>query len=210
MRNYITDPQAIENKSFEIITAELLASGKGEFRSTAEARIIKRIIHTTADFEFFDLTRISDSAIGAGLQALQEGAHIVTDTRMAASGINKTRLAQLGSEVRCFIADPDVAEAAKTAGITRSMCAMKKAAQDPSNRIFAIGNAPTALFALKELIEAGHCQPALVIGVPVGFVGAAESKAALETLDVPYIITHGRKGGSAIAACIINAMMYML
>ncbi len=207
MDDYITSPQDIETRSFEIITEEL---GSHVFRSEAEARIIKRIIHTTADFDFAGLTQISNGAIEAGMQAIRAGAHIVTDTRMAASGINKTRLAQYGGEVRCFIGDDDVATEAKTEGITRAMISMRKAAQDPANRIFAIGNAPTALFALKELIEQGHIRPALIIGVPVGFVGAAESKAALETLAVPHIVTRGRKGGSAIAACIVNAMLYMM
>lgn len=207
MSNYITSPQGIETRSFEIITEEL---GEHAFRSEAEAKIIKRIIHTTADFDFAGLTQISEHAIEAGMQALRSGAHIVTDTRMAASGINKTRLAQYGGEVRCFMSDDDVAAEAKAQGITRAMVSMRKAAQDPANRIFAIGNAPTALFALKELLEQGRIQPALIIGVPVGFVGAAESKAELETLDVPYIVTRGRKGGSAIAACIVNAMLYMM
>lgn len=207
MSNYITAPQQIEIRSFEIITEEL---GDHTFKSEAEAKIIKRIIHTTADFEFAHITHLSCSAIKGGMQALREGANIVTDTQMAMSGINKVKLAQYGGEVRCFMNDEDIAAQAKTEGITRAMISMRKAAQDPTNRIFAIGNAPTALFALKEMIEQGKISPALIIGVPVGFVGAAESKAELETVSVPYIVTRGRKGGSAIAACIINAMLYML
>lgn len=207
MSDYITSPQAIETRSFEIITEEL---GTHTFNSEAEARLIKRIIHTTADFEFARLTHFSAGAIEAGMHALRNGAHIVTDTRMAAAGINKTRLAEFGGAVHCYMSDADVAEVAKAEGITRAMAAMRKAAQEPTPRIFAIGNAPTALFALKELIEQGRIDPALIIGVPVGFVGAAESKAALETLAVPHMLTRGRKGGSAIAACMVNAMLYML
>lgn len=207
MSDYITSPQAIETRSFEIISQEL---GAHSFPSEAEARIVKRIIHTTADFEFARLTHFSSGAIEAGMQALRDGADIVTDTRMAAAGINKTRLAEYGGAVHCYMSDVDVAETAKAEGITRAMAAMRKAAQEPTPRIFAIGNAPTALFALKELIEQGRIAPALIIGVPVGFVGAAESKAALETLAVPHMLTRGRKGGSAIAACMVNAMLYML
>ncbi len=207
MSNYITSPQEIENKSFSIISHEL---GDRIFRSNAEEKIIKRIIHTTADFDFANLTHIADGAIEAGMQALKNGKHIVTDTRMVASGINKIQLAKYGVEIRCFMDNEEVAKIAKEKGITRAIVSMQKAAKDPDNQIYAIGNAPTALFALKELIEQGHIKPALIIGVPVGFVGAAESKAALETLDVPHIVTRGRKGGSTIAACIVNAMLYML
>ncbi|MDR0576547.1 MAG: precorrin-8X methylmutase [Candidatus Accumulibacter sp.] len=207
MSDYITAPRDIETRSFEIIAGEL---GPRAFRGEAEAKIVKRIIHTTADFDFADLTRISDGAIEAGMAAIREGAHVVTDTRMAAAGINRARLSRHGGEIRCFMADGDVAAEAEAEGITRAMVSMRKAARDAANRVFAIGNAPTALFALGELIARGDLAPALVIGVPVGFVGAAESKAALEKLAVPHIVTRGRKGGSAIAACIVNAILYMM
>jgi precorrin-8X/cobalt-precorrin-8 methylmutase len=206
MRGYVTSPEEIESRSFEIIGEEL---GGRAFRSEAEARIVKRIIHTTADFDFAELTRLSDGAVEAGLDALRAGAHVVTDTRMAAAGINQARLARFGGEVRCFMSDADVAAEARAEGITRAMVSMRKAARDAAHRVFAIGNAPTALFALEELIARGDIAPALVIGAPVGFVGAAEAKAALETLAVPHIVTRGRKGGSAVAACIVNALLYM-
>jgi precorrin-8X/cobalt-precorrin-8 methylmutase len=207
MRSYMTSPRDIEARSFEIIREEL---GDRAFGSEAEARIVQRIIHTTADFDFAELTHFSDGAVDAGRAAIRAGAHVVTDTRMAASGINRTCLARYGGEVRCFMGDEDVAAEAVAQGVTRARVSMHKAAQDATNRVFAIGNAPTALFALKELIEAGRLSPALIIGVPVGFVGAAESKAVLEALDVPHIVTRGRKGGSAIAACIVNAILYMM
>jgi precorrin-8X/cobalt-precorrin-8 methylmutase len=206
MHGYITSPGEIEDRSFEIIGKEL---GARVFRDEAEARIVKRIIHTTADFDFAELTRISDGAAEAGLRAIRAGAHIVTDTRMAKAGINKARLARYGGEARCFMSDGDVVAEAEAQGITRAMVSMYKAARDTANRIFAIGNAPTALFALEELMARGDVEPALIIGVPVGFVGAAEAKAVLETLDVPHIVTRGRKGGSAVAACIVNALLYM-
>lgn len=206
MGDYIKVPHQIEERSFAIIAEEL---GDKTFPEDI-GKIIKRVIHTTADFEYADITVISPRAIESAQRAIQGGAHIVTDTQMAKAGINKGKLKKFGGEVRCFMADEDVAQKAKERGITRAMVSMEKAVEDPDNRIFVIGNAPTALFELKRLIEEGRVKPDLVVGVPVGFVGAAESKEALESLDVPYIVTRGRKGGSAVGAAIINAILYMM
>lgn len=206
MGNYIKVPHLIEERSFEIITEEL---GNKTFPED-EGKIIKRIIHTTADFQYADITVISPGAIDAAKKAIENGANIVTDTKMSMAGINKKRLAQFGGEVNCFVSHEDVAKMAKEKGITRSMVAMEKAISDSENKIFVIGNAPTALFTLKQYIDEGKVKPDLVIGVPVGFVGAAESKEELEKLQVPYILTRGRKGGSTVAAAIVNAILYML
>ncbi|MBF8983570.1 precorrin-8X methylmutase [Lutibacter sp. B2] len=206
MSNYVKIPHLIEEKSFEIITEEL---GKKVFPEEI-GKIVKRVIHTTADFEYADITIISPEAIESAKKAIKAGANIITDTNMSRSGINKKRLAEYGGEVYCYIADEDVAKAAKEKGTTRAMAAMDKAIEGENNKIFVIGNAPTALFKLKEFIEKGKVKPALVVGVPVGFVGAAESKEEFEKLNVPYIITRGRKGGSTVAAAIINAILYML
>lgn len=206
MSDYIKVPHLIEERSFEIITEEL---GDKIFPEDI-GKIIKRVIHTTADFQYADITVISPDAIASAQKAIKEGAHIVTDTKMAMAGINKRNLEKYGGEVHCFISDEDVAQKAKEKGTTRAMAAMEKAIADEKNKIFVIGNAPTALFTLKELIEAGKVNPQLVVGVPVGFVGAAESKEAFEKLHVPYIVTRGRKGGSTVAAAIINAILYMM
>ena len=206
MSDYMKIPHRIEEKSFEIITEEL---GNRTFPEDI-GKIIKRIIHTTADFQYADITVISDGAIEAAKAAILSGAHIVTDTKMAMAGINKPKLAQFGGQVNCYISHDDVVVKAKEKGTTRAMEAMEKAVGNEQNKIYVVGNAPTALFVLKEYIEAGKVKPSLVIGVPVGFVGAAESKEALEKLDVPYITTRGRKGGSTVAAAIVNAVLYML
>ncbi len=206
MSDYIKVPHEIEDRSFEIITEEL---GDKTFPEEI-GKIIKRIIHTTADFQYADITRISPTAIQSAKDAIAKGVNIVTDTQMSKSGINKARLKKYGGDVYCFISDEDVALRAKEKGITRAMVSMEKAMEDENNQIFVIGNAPTALFELKRFIEEGRVKPALVVGVPVGFVGAAESKEALEALDVPYILTRGRKGGSTVAASIINAILYMM
>ena len=206
MTDYIKVPHLIEQKSFEMITEEL---GDKTFPEEI-GKIIKRVIHTTADFQYADITIISPDAIESAKEALRRGVNIVTDTQMVKAGINKTKLGELGGEVHCYIGDEDVAKRAKEKGITRAMISMEKALENEKNQIFVIGNAPTALFELKRFIEEGKIKPALVVGVPVGFVGAAESKAEFESLDVPYIVTRGRKGGSTVGAAIINALLYML
>ena len=202
----IVKPMEIEKRSFEIIT-ELLGDRKLDPENEP---VIKRVIHTTADFEYEDNLVFSPGAVAKGIEALKAGCHIVTDTSMAMSGINKTILGKLGGQVHCFIADPDVAEEAKARGITRSAVSMEKAAKLDKPCIFAVGNAPTALIALHELMEAGTVKPALIIGVPVGFVNVVESKELILQDDVPFIVARGRKGGSNVAAAICNAMLYQI
>ena len=202
----IVKPMEIEKRSFEIIT-ELLGDRKLDPENEP---VIKRVIHTTADFEYADNLVFSPGAVAKGIEALRAGCHIVTDTSMAMSGINKTILGKLGGQVHCFIADPDVAEEAKARGITRSAVSMEKAAKLDRPCIFAVGNAPTALIALHELMEAGTVKPALIIGVPVGFVNVVESKELILQDDVPFIVARGRKGGSNVAAAICNAMLYQI
>ena len=196
-------PSEIEARSFEIITEEL---GERTFPEK-EAPIVKRVIHTTADFEYADSLVFSPGAVDKALEALKNGACIVTDTNMGKSGINKKRLANYDSEVYCFMADEDVAEEARKHGITRACASMDKAARLGLNGIFAIGNAPTALVRLHELMQEGAIKPRLIIGVPVGFVNVVQAKELILTDDVPYIVARGRKGGSNVAAAICNALV---
>lgn len=198
-------PAEIERRSFEIIEEEL-----GRELDPVQKPIIKRVIHTTADFSYADTLCFSDGAVEAGLAALREGCDIVTDTNMGKSGINKTRLAQYGGEVHCFMADEDVAKEAKSRGTTRAVISMEKSATIGKDVIYAIGNAPTALIRLYELIAEGKIHPKLIIGVPVGFVNVVEAKELIMTADVPYIVARGRKGGSNVAAAICNALLYQL
>lgn len=201
-------PMDIEKRSFAIIT-ELL----GDRRLDPENElVIKRVIHTTADFDYVDNLAFSDHAVQKAIAALRAGCDIVTDTQMAKAGINKTILASLGGEVHCFMSDADVAAEAKERGVTRAFVSMERAAALPKPCIFAIGNAPTALFSLEALMEAGKLHPALIIGVPVGFVNVVESKERLFAVctqyGVPAIVAMGRKGGSNVAAAICNALIY--
>lgn len=199
-------PMDIEKRSFEIITQLL-----GDRRLDPENElVIKRAIHTTADFDYVENLVFSPHAVKKGIEALKGGCDIVTDTQMAKSGINKTILGKLGGEVHCFMSDQDVAREAGERGVTRAMVSMERAAKLEKPCIFAIGNAPTALISLRELIEAGKLQPALIIGVPVGFVNVVESKELILELDVPHIVARGRKGGSNLAAAICNAMLYQI
>lgn len=197
-------PMEIERRSFEIITAEL----KRELPEDT-APIIKRCIHTSADFDYADNLCFSEHVVEKALAALKAGACIVTDTQMAKSGINKKALAKFGGEVYCFMSDEDVAQTARENGTTRATASMDKAAALEKPLIFAIGNAPTALVRLYELIEEKKIAPRLIIGVPVGFVNVVQSKELIMQTDVPYIVARGRKGGSNIAACICNALLYM-
>ncbi|MCC2253596.1 precorrin-8X methylmutase [Ruminococcus sp. CLA-AA-H200] len=200
-------PAQIEKRSFEIITEEL---GKRKFIPGTET-IIKRCIHTSADFDYAENLVFSDNVVEKALCAIQGGASIVTDTQMAKAGINKKKLAQFGGEVYCFMPDGDVAEAACEKKITRAAACMDKAAELHGNLIFAVGNAPTALARLYELIKEGKVAPKLIIGVPVGFVNVEPSKELILKLEnIPFIVAKGRKGGSNIAACICNALLYML
>ena len=202
----IVKPEDIEKRSMEIITSEL----NGRTWPEPQFSIVKRCIHTSADFDYADNLRFSKDAENIGVQALRNGAHIITDTKMAAAGINKNKLKEYGGEVHCFISDDDVVKAAKERGCTRATICMEKGAEIAKDHpvIFAIGNAPTALVRLAEMIDAGELKPTLIIGAPVGFVNVVESKELIIERDVPYIVPAGRKGGSNIAATICNAMMY--
>lgn len=201
-------PMEIERRSFEIITQELQEMGKTLEPGTEP--IVKRCIHTSADFDYADHLKFSDHAVEDALQAIRDGVSIVTDTQMAKAGINKKSLARYGAQVHCFMSDEDVAAAAKAAGSTRAAASMDKAAAMGEDLIFAIGNAPTALVRLYELIEEKKIRPRLIIGVPVGFVNVVQSKELIMQAGVPYIVARGRKGGSNIAACICNALLYMI
>ena len=200
----IFEPHAIEKKSMEIITSEL----NGRTWPEPQFSIVKRCIHTSADFDYADNLRFSPDAEKIGVKLLRGGCNIVTDTKMAFSGINKNRLEAYGGRAFCFISDEDVIMEAKERGCTRATVAMEKGAKLPGKTIFAIGNAPTALIELDELIKAGKAKPDLIIGVPVGFVNVVESKEIIMKSGVPYIVAAGRKGGSNIAATICNAMLY--
>ena len=203
----ITAPMEIEKRSFEIITEML---GNRVLDPENEA-VIKRVIHTTADFDFADTLVFSEHAVSKGIDALKSGCDIVTDTQMAKAGINKQILKSLGGEAHCFMSDPDVAEEAKARGVTRAMVSMEKASRLPKQCIYDIGNAPTALFVLKDLLDKGLLtNAALIIAVPVGFVNVVESKELIIASDVPHIAARGRKGGSSIAAAICNAMLYQI
>lgn len=202
---YIKKPMDIENRSFEIIGEEI---GPHSF-DDKEILIVKRVIHTTADFEYKDLIYIRQGAIDAALKLLKSGVTIYTDTNMALSGINKKALKQLNCKVECFVDKEEVANAAKKQGITRSMAAVVEASKQ-GVEFFVFGNAPTAMFKLKELTMNKEAFPKFIIGSPVGFVGAAESKKVIEELDIPMITIRGRKGGSTVAAAIVNALMYMI
>ena len=199
-------PMEIEKRSFEIITQEL--GGKKLIPGTE--LIVKRCIHTSADFDYAENLCFSPDVVEKAIAAIKDGACIVTDTQMAKAGINKRALARYGGEVYCFMSDEDVAAAAREHGTTRATASMDKAALMDKKLIFAIGNAPTALVRLYELIEDGKLRPELIIGVPVGFVNVVQSKELIMEADVPYIVARGRKGGSNIAACICNALLYMI
>lgn len=203
--NYIKVPMDIETKSFEIIEQEM---GEHNF-SQKELNIVKRVIHTTADFEYKDLLYIREGAIEKAIQLLKEGTTIYTDTKMALSGINKKALNKLNCKVECFVDREDVAVIAKERGITRSMAAVEKAVEE-GVEFFVFGNAPTALNRLNELITKGDAKAQFIIGAPIGFVGAAESKEDIEKLKLDMITIRGRKGGSAVAAAIVNALMYLI
>lgn len=199
-------PAEIEKNSFAIITAEL---GDRSFPEGV-AEVVKRVIHTSADFDYADNLCFSPDAVEQAKAALEAGATIVTDTNMALAGISKPTLAKLGGKAVCLMADEAVVREAKERGVTRATVSMEHAAKLDGPLIFAIGNAPTALIRLHELIGAGAVSPALVIGVPVGFVNVVESKELFLGGDTPYIIARGRKGGSNVAAAIVNALLYQI
>lgn len=199
-------PHEIEKRSFEIITEEL----NGRTFPEDQELVVKRCIHTSADFDYADNLCFSEHAVEKGIEAIREGACIVTDTQMARSGINKKVLARHGGKALCFMSDEDVAARAKETGSTRAAACMEKAAELDKKLIIAVGNAPTALVRLYELIGEGKIKPALIIGVPVGFVNVVQSKELIMQTNIPYIVARGRKGGSNIAACICNALLYMM
>lgn len=199
-------PEEIEARSFEIIANELLER-KIEL-SPENKDVIMRVIHTTADFDFAKTLKFSPNAVSVARKLIFEGAHIVTDTNMAKAGINKRKLETFGGEVHCFMADEDVASEAKSRGLTRAAVSMERAAGLGKKVIFALGNAPTALISLHEMIKCGIYRPDFVIGVPVGFVNVVAAKELFLGGDIPYIINQGRKGGSTVAAAICNALLY--
>ena len=197
-------PMDIEKRSFEIITGLL----EGRVLDPENELVVKRVIHTTADFDYADNLCFSEHAVTGGVEALRGGCDIVTDTQMAKAGINKTVLARLGGQVHCFMSDQDVAEEARERGCTRAAVCMERAAALHENLVIAVGNAPTALIRLYELIQAGEIQPVLIVGAPVGFVNVVEAKELIMTAKVPFIVPKGRKGGSNIAAAVCNALLY--
>ena len=201
-------PQDIEKRSFAIISKEL--EEKGIVLPKEQELVTKRAIHTSADFDYAKTMTYSAHAVGIAKKLIQNGADIVTDTNMALAGVNKKELEKYGGEAHCFMAEEEVAKIAKERGVTRAAVSMEKAAQIEKPVIFAIGNAPTALIELYEMIQSGKYRPAFIIGVPVGFVNVEAAKDLILKTDVPYIINRGRKGGSNIAAAICNALLYEL
>ena len=197
-------PADIEARSMELIGREL---GERPFPAE-ELSVVKRVIHTTADFDYADNLTFSPGAVAAGLSAIQAGCTIVTDTQMGFSGVNKRVLEKFGGRAVCFMSDPDVAAEAKARGETRATVSMEKAARLSGPLVLVVGNAPTALVRACQLMDEGKLRPALVIGVPVGFVNVVESKELLLTMPVPHIVARGRKGGSNVAAAICNALLY--
>ena len=205
--DFIKEPMTIENRSMELIAPHLAELHLDE----RETKLYSRLIHASGDVGYAPITRVHPQAIDAAIVALKRGVDIYTDVEMVRTGINKKKLASFGGTVHCLVADPDVAARAKAEGITRSMVAMRTFGKDMDGSIVAIGNAPTALFEVLRLVREEGIRPACIVGIPVGFVGAAESKAELAENDiVPYITVEGSKGGSPIAAAAVNALMYMI
>ena len=205
--DFIKEPMTIENRSMELIAPHLAELHLDE----RETKLYSRLIHASGDVGYAPITRVHPQAIDAAIAALKRGVDIYTDVEMVRTGINKKKLASFGGTVHCLVADPDVAARAKAEGITRSMVAMRTLGKDRDGSIVAIGNAPTALFEVLRLVREEGIRPACIVGIPVGFVGAAESKAELAANDiVPYITVEGSKGGSPIAAAAVNALMYMI
>lgn len=200
----IRDPQAIETESFAIIDSE----ARDHTFDANEWSVVRRVVHTTADFDFLDTMHFSPQAVEVGMAAVRSGLPVYCDTNMVRAGVNKNRLEAFGADVHCHVADDDVAEQAKSEGVTRSIVALRKGVA-AGCRIFLIGNAPTALYELLRLTREGAVAPELIVGAPVGFVGAAESKQALIDTALPQITCSGRKGGSAIAAAIFNAIVLL-
>ena len=201
-------PGEIEKRSFEIISEEL--EKRQIVLPKEQEPVTKRVIHTSADFDYAETMCYSDHAVEIAKELILKGADIVTDTNMALAGINKKILASFGGEAHCFMADPDVAQLARERQGTRATISMEKTAAIEKPVIFAVGNAPTALIELHKMITEGRYQPAFIIGVPVGFVNVVPAKELIMETGVPYIINRGRKGGSNVAAAICNAILYQL
>jgi precorrin-8X/cobalt-precorrin-8 methylmutase len=198
-------PEDIEAKSFSIIDAEAGDHGL----PPDQWAVVRRMVHTSADFDYIRSVRFHPKAIGAGIGAIRSGRAIVTDTQMAMAGIRVRDVQRFGGAVRCLIAEPTVHRAAESNGTTRALAAVDAAVPEMAGGIYVVGNAPTALLRLIELVKKGEAAPALVVGLPVGFVNAAESKADLARTDVPYITNEGRKGGSNLAAAVVNALLIL-
>lgn len=207
---YIKVPMDIERRSFEIIESEM-GKSKDRFKEF-EMPVVKRAIHTTADFNYGEIIEFSESFMDSASKAISGGCKIYCDTKMIVNGLSKKNLEKFGCTAYSLVSDPDVAAEAKRRGVTRSIVGMEKAAADPDTKIFLIGNAPTALFTLLEMIESGKAKtPDLIVGVPVGFVGASESKEELaKRSELPYVLTKGRKGGSTVAVSIMHGILYQL
>lgn len=209
--SYIKDPKGIESKSFEIISEELRALKEAvHFESPLHEAIVKRVIHTSADFDYYEALRFTHDVVKRLTEAIRNGCTLYTDTQMAASGINKPALAKYHCKVVCLVSDEQVVARAKDCQMTRSMAAVDLAMADSGEKIFVVGNAPTALYRIMEHYDEEESRIHGVVGVPVGFVGAAESKSELFQSEIPAICALGRKGGSNIAAAIINAIVYSL
>ncbi len=205
--DFIKQPMDIENKSMEIIAPHLAELNLNE----AETKVYSRMIHASGDVDYAKVIRLHPKAIEATQEALKRGANIYTDVEMVRTGINKKAFGRYGGKIECRVADPEIAEIAKREGVTRSMAAMRAFGKDLAGSIVAIGNAPTALFEVLRLAKEENILPAVVIGIPVGFVGAADSKKLLaDNALVPYVTVEGTKGGSPIAASVVNAIMYLL
>jgi precorrin-8X/cobalt-precorrin-8 methylmutase len=204
--DYITDPVLIEQKSMEIIRGLL----KDTVLTAQEEAVIFRVVHTTGDPNYAALVKMHPEAISIGIQTLAGGCSVFTDIKMVKSGINARKIETLGGEVKCAIDVPEVIELAQTKGITRAMAAMLHFKEDLNGNIVAIGNAPTALYQLLQLVDSEGIKPALIVGTPVGFVGASESKELLMQSGIPYITVRGNKGGSTVAAAIVNALLKLV
>ncbi|MGL5123304.1 MAG: precorrin-8X methylmutase [Fusobacteriaceae bacterium] len=207
--SYIKIPENIEKRSFEIITEEMGDLVLNYLEN--QLPIVKRVIHTTGDFEYANLMDFKNNAVESGKEAIKKGFDIYCDTQMIANGLSKKTLEKYGVKAYSLVSDEEVVKIAKERKVTRSIVGIEKAAKDKNTKIFLIGNAPTALFRLKELIDSGEIEkPALIVGVPVGFVGAAESKIIFENTDIPYITVKGRKGGSTVAVGILHGILYQI
>lgn len=205
--DFIKKPMEIENRSMEIIAPHL----QGLNLSDEQLKVYSRIIHAAGDVEYAPIIRLHPNLIDAAKKALQAGCNIYTDVEMVRTGINKRKLASFGGQVFCKVSDPEIAKIAKEQGITRSMAAMRSFGQDMNGAVIAIGNAPTALFEVLRMVKEENLRPAAIVGIPVGFVGAADSKAELAANNiVPYATVEGTKGGSPIAAAVVNAIMYII